>query len=150
MNPFLLSLLSAIAAGDAAPVAAEDRSVALARTFLEALASDPAATKRLADPDAMIAIGDAGLPYARFLREIRPRAAWLTSCRVAALAPQPVPPDAGRPDRPPWLRGGRLAWVRGRYACIDATGRKGEWELSILLKNHRVALLSLDRPGEPR
>jgi hypothetical protein len=138
-----------LAIGAATVTPAQLDPVQTARTFLEAFASNPSATKKLVAADAMIVVGDIGGRYSEFLRKVRPKANWLATCSVTSLQSKPLPAQAEleKEDSPPWLKGGELALVEGTYSCTDPSGAKGDVVLSVVLKGGRVAQFAMPLLG---
>lgn len=125
-------------------------AVTTARTFLEAFASNPSATRKLVTHDAVIVVGDTGGPFSTFMRGGRPKAIWLSTCRADSLKQMPLPPESelNVEDTHPQLKGVKLSVVKGRYSCTKPDGTKGDVELTVILKNSRVAMLGLWPPTD--
>lgn len=119
--------------------------VAIARTFLEALATNLASARQLFTADALVAAGDIGEPAKDFIDNERPAATWMASCRVTSLTERPAPNEAewNSAERPPSLRGGKIARVEGSYSCTAPGGRATEVKVLVLLKGERIAMLAL-------
>jgi hypothetical protein len=115
------------------------------RTFLEAFATNPAATKALVTADAMIAVGDIGGPLSEFMKKVRPKATWFETCRVSSLQMKPSPSDAelNGEDTPPWLKGGEIAVVEGLYSCTGPQGTQADVRVHVVLKDGRVAQFAM-------
>ena len=138
-------IAASLALQSATPQSPPVDPTATARTFLETLASNPSAAESLGTTDALIVVGDIGGPLSQFLREVRPEAAWLATCRVASLELKPSPTEAelNSDDTPPWMKGGNIALVGGVYSCTRPDGATTEVQVSVVLRNERVAAVFL-------
>jgi hypothetical protein len=119
--------------------------LARARYFLETFATNPLEAKNFITKDAKMAVGDIGGPFNDYLKVLRRKPDWLAGCVVGQLEQKPIPSGEELKDAPPWMRGGKLSLIEGRYDCQSADGSKGGFRVSLVMRDDRVAMLALDR-----
>lgn len=130
--------LAMLLQASAPPPVAEDPPVALVRTFLAAVESDPAAAQAMLADDAVMVAGDIGGPmdaatFAEMTREFR------RLCRQTGLARDP---------RPFAMPGRAVIVVAGTWHCVSPERPGGhDLRFDYLVENGRLAGVYLNSGG---
>jgi len=132
-----------VAAALLAPPSATGPTDVAARSFLDALAADPSKVKAEVTDDAVMAIGDIGLPFNDYVKLIQQKANWLKGCQVDQLKKVPVPSaeDHNNRDLPPGLKRGAIRAFEGAYACSQPDGSRHPLQFVLVFRDSRVAEL---------
>ena len=132
----------------AALLQTEAEPVATSRIFLDALATNPVEAEKLAAKGARIAVGDIGGYFADYVKSVRPKSEWLTTCRAGRLTQKPDGDYAELTgdDSQPGLKGSKVSVVEGAYDCTRPDGSKVSIRISVILKDQQVVMVGLWGP----
>jgi hypothetical protein len=128
--------------GQAAPT---QDAASEARAFLEAFVKDPQTTKNMVTSDALLAVHDIGGSYAEFLSGMPADKPLMAGCSVQSLEQKPTPPEADMREypAPSFKTPGHFALVTGTLVCPTPEGRSRTSDVSVFLKDGRVAMFGI-------
>ena len=141
-----IHLLLSIAAPISQPLPpiAQD-SVPAARAFLDAFASDPESTRKLATKDALFVFIDMGGPYKDVLRALKHEKPVTAACNLDSIQQTGTPTAAEMKEMPSKSLStpGNFAALEAIYSCRQHDGTIRHIDINLIMKDGMMAMFFL-------
>ena len=135
----MISLLATVFFSLAQPPSVPPEKASFVQSFLLTFAANPSESRKFVTKDAVMAIGDIGGPFVRYVNAIKREPNWLLGCRVGRIEPMEISPEELRnPDIDPALKRGTISAFRGAYSCARPDGSMREVGFTTILRDDRI------------